>query len=220
MTLPAINALLKILEEPPQQTALILIAPKSSALLPTIVSRCQEVRFTQATNDQIVNQLVDRQGIDPSLARTAAAMAEGSYKTANEMVSEKWLRLRKWMITEMTALGQSVSAGQRGSIRRAMALAELFASDRQTLSRLTVVIKSWLRDLAVWPFLPMNLINQDVAGPIGELAAAVGTDLVFTAFADLETLEKQIQANANPRLALETYFIKLTQRLSTPGGTG
>ena len=39
------NALLKMLEEPPAGTVLILVAPHTSDLLPTIVSRCQQIRF-------------------------------------------------------------------------------------------------------------------------------------------------------------------------------
>ena len=39
------NALLKMLEEPPARTVLILTAPQTGDLLPTIVSRCQHIRF-------------------------------------------------------------------------------------------------------------------------------------------------------------------------------
>ena len=45
------NALLKILEEPPEQTLLILTARQTSDLLPTIVSRCQHIRFNPVSRD-------------------------------------------------------------------------------------------------------------------------------------------------------------------------
>jgi DNA polymerase III gamma/tau subunit len=45
LTLPAQNALLKTLEEPPAQTLLILTAPKTESLIPTIISRCQIIRL-------------------------------------------------------------------------------------------------------------------------------------------------------------------------------
>lgn len=45
LTGEAANALLKILEEPPKHSIIILVAPEKSKLLPTIVSRCQVIRI-------------------------------------------------------------------------------------------------------------------------------------------------------------------------------
>lgn len=45
LTIEAQNALLKTLEEPPEKTQLILTAPNRDSLLPTVVSRCQELRL-------------------------------------------------------------------------------------------------------------------------------------------------------------------------------
>jgi len=47
LTIPAQNALLKILEEPPARTLIILLAPQKEALLPTIISRCQLIHLNQ-----------------------------------------------------------------------------------------------------------------------------------------------------------------------------
>lgn len=52
ITLPAQNALLKILEEPPQNANLVLVASHSHELLSTIVSRCLIKKQTEATNQQ------------------------------------------------------------------------------------------------------------------------------------------------------------------------
>jgi DNA polymerase III delta prime subunit len=51
MTIPAQNSLLKILEEPPLTSKIILTAPNPTALLPTIVSRCQLVRINETNHD-------------------------------------------------------------------------------------------------------------------------------------------------------------------------
>lgn len=51
LSVPAQNALLKILEEPPSNTIIILTAYSQFALLPTIVSRCQIIRFQQELED-------------------------------------------------------------------------------------------------------------------------------------------------------------------------
>jgi len=57
---PSANALLKTLEEPPDGTSFVLIATHASALLPTIVSRCQRVRFSAVPEAELVPWLQAR----------------------------------------------------------------------------------------------------------------------------------------------------------------
>lgn len=222
MTIPAFNALLKILEEPPERTTMILIANKSSDLLPTIISRCQQIRFAPIPDEQISHSLSDHQGIGMKRAHIIAAMAGGSLNAARKLASTQWQRQRDWMLNEMALLSQneSTNGSRSGSIRRTMALAETLASNRQTLENLLVVIKSWLRDLAIWPFMPEDIINRDMAAQIGRLAPAIDAEAIFTGFTAMENIEKKIQANANPRLVLETHLIKLTHIMSTSSGSG
>ena len=59
------NAMLKVLEEPPAGTIMILIADRAAAVLPTINSRCQLMRFGYLTPDEIRTALIDR-GVDTS----------------------------------------------------------------------------------------------------------------------------------------------------------
>ncbi|MHA1128274.1 MAG: DNA polymerase III subunit delta', partial [Alphaproteobacteria bacterium] len=58
------NALLKMLEEPPARTILVLIAAHTSDLLPTIVSRCQHIRFNPISKINLESVLVREHGID------------------------------------------------------------------------------------------------------------------------------------------------------------
>ncbi|MBI4099765.1 hypothetical protein HY440_02040 [Candidatus Microgenomates bacterium] len=55
LTIEAQNALLKILEEPPEDADIILIAPEEESLLPTVVSRCQ-VNFLTSTTPKLSPQ--------------------------------------------------------------------------------------------------------------------------------------------------------------------
>ena len=65
------NAFLKMLEEPPASTTIVLIAPAPEALLETVRSRCREVTFRQPPPAQVA-LLLEEQGIDPERARHAA----------------------------------------------------------------------------------------------------------------------------------------------------
>ncbi len=69
------NALLKILEEPPSDTVLILVTHRPGALIPTIRSRCRMVHF-QPLAREIVQELVSKAGLELSLdGRALVAMA-------------------------------------------------------------------------------------------------------------------------------------------------
>jgi DNA polymerase-3 subunit delta' len=72
----AANRMLKTLEEPAPFAHLILITDRPGEVLPTIVSRCQSVRFSPAPTAQIAQQLVD-QGIDAATAKACARLALG-----------------------------------------------------------------------------------------------------------------------------------------------
>ena len=65
------NAMLKILEEPPAGTVLLLLTDRPSAVLPTIVSRCQILRFSYSSPEEIRSQLCSRLSLDPSDPRLA-----------------------------------------------------------------------------------------------------------------------------------------------------
>lgn len=80
------NALLKTLEEPTPNTLFILIATRQEALPPTIVSRCQIIRFDPLGEDDIITALVDRYQIPHQNAAEAARRANGSFIRALQWI--------------------------------------------------------------------------------------------------------------------------------------
>lgn len=79
--LPAANALLKTLEEPKARTHFLLITSAPDALLPTIRSRTQRVRFGTLPDDVIASLLIER-GVDSDKAAAVAPFAAGSMTNA------------------------------------------------------------------------------------------------------------------------------------------
>jgi DNA polymerase-3 subunit delta' len=77
MGVEAANALLKTLEEPPEDTVLILLSSRWSALLPTVRSRAHLVRFRRLGEDIVRDILVERLGIDPRRAAELALSSDG-----------------------------------------------------------------------------------------------------------------------------------------------
>jgi DNA polymerase-3 subunit delta' len=81
----AANTLLKTLEEPPGDTMFILTTAHREALLPTILSRCQNVRFDPLTEEEIRLALVVRGHLEETRAALLARLAGGSYSRALEL---------------------------------------------------------------------------------------------------------------------------------------
>lgn len=77
----AANALLKFIEEPPQNTVWILISSKRETMLSTIKSRCQSISFAPLST-QIITEILKDNFIEQDLAQKAAQFAEGSTENA------------------------------------------------------------------------------------------------------------------------------------------
>ena len=77
----AANALLKFIEEPPQNTVWILISSKRVTMLSTIKSRCQSISFAPLS-EQIITEILKDNYIENDLAQKAAVFAEGSTEKA------------------------------------------------------------------------------------------------------------------------------------------
>ncbi len=95
MEAPAANTLLKTLEEPPGDTMLILTTAHREALLPTILSRCQSIRFDPLTEQEIAGALVERNNVPAGQAATIARLASGNYTKAVELLDDDIMELRK-----------------------------------------------------------------------------------------------------------------------------
>ncbi len=90
MNQEAANALLKSLEEPPSYTIFILITQNLSQLLPTIISRCQPVRFNPIAPGLIKEYLKKNYGFEEKVAETLADISQGSIGIALD-IAEKGL---------------------------------------------------------------------------------------------------------------------------------
>lgn len=80
LSISAANALLKTLEEPGARTHFILLTSQEEALLPTILSRTQRVRFAPLPDD-VVTELLVAAGVDATKAAAVTRLAEGSVET-------------------------------------------------------------------------------------------------------------------------------------------
>lgn len=113
MNAAAANAFLKTLEEPPEQTAIILLATGTEGLLPTILSRCQQIGFNPWPESELAELLVRIAGCDPRSAGQAALIAGGNARKAWGLLDElsPLLRGLAWRIFVWIQEGDRGRAG-------------------------------------------------------------------------------------------------------------
>lgn len=85
----AANKLLKILEEPPAKTLFLLVGNSTDSLLPTILSRVQTVYVPKVDSAEIEQTLIDREGVEPGKARSAAFLSDGNLSLALRLARDE-----------------------------------------------------------------------------------------------------------------------------------
>lgn len=100
----AANALLKTLEEPPATAYIFLISSRPDALLPTILSRCQILRFAPLPADEIENYLLRKKHFSPEDSKLLAKISNGSIGRALETDAGRFRATRDAMLKVLDGL--------------------------------------------------------------------------------------------------------------------
>lgn len=82
MNASSANKLLKILEEPPEQTLFLLVCNHPEQLLATIISRVQQIQFYKIETEDIAKGLMEQFDCQPQAAKQAAMLSDGSFREA------------------------------------------------------------------------------------------------------------------------------------------
>ncbi|MEZ4528283.1 MAG: DNA polymerase III subunit delta' [Desulfobacterales bacterium] len=206
----AANALLKMLEEPPDRTVLILTAEQTSDLLPTIVSRCQEVRFTPLSRETVRNLLREKQGLGETEADIMALLCAGNLSkiSGEDRNCRDWIGLRNWLIrtlSDMLISGNSVfPAG-------ILLAAEKVAAQKKIITDCLDILGVWLRDLMICRYAPQKVMNRDLQQLAEEVSQKVTLPFLLSKIDAIESARRSLQANANPRLTLEVMMLRLAK---------
>lgn len=100
----AANALLKTIEEPPAGVMFILVARSVEVVLPTIVSRCQQVPFRVVAPDAAQREVVELSGADQAQAREALSVAGTPERAAEFLKSPGRREVRRMMVRTLGEL--------------------------------------------------------------------------------------------------------------------
>ncbi len=203
----ASNALLKVLEEPPDGTILILTAPQRSDLLSTIVSRCRHIRFSPLPSEALARWLIAQRGIDAEVARTVAELSGGSITEAAKLIETRWQSTRDWLVR---AAGlDDLPEMQRRTPAAALAFSGALAARKERIHDDLATLKGWIRDLWIFPHAASLAVNQDCMARLGRLRSQIGPERLSFFWETIDKAQKDIAANANLRLTLDVMALKM-----------
>jgi len=105
INIAASNKLLKLIEEPPSNTVLLLVAENEEDMLKTITSRCQILHFQALNEKDIKDTLMKNHGMDENQAVRIAHQSHGSWNKAMHMLhhDDNELAFEKWFVTWVRA---------------------------------------------------------------------------------------------------------------------
>ncbi len=195
LTEEAANALLKVLEEPPEGTRFILLTAVPGAVLPTIRSRCQELAFRPLAPEAVAALLGERQGLAGEEALRLAALAGGNPGLALELARSPRLREALELAERTVRLaGAPLDPFQLFALAQEM---EAFQAASRTEDGGVDLI-----DVLLWTF--RDLLVDALSGGTGR-----GPASLLASIDCLRQARRQVDAGANRRLVFEVLLAKL-----------
>ena len=204
MNVQAANCLLKTLEEPEPDVVLLLTVPDPGSLLPTILSRVQQVPMQLLTTKQIKFALEDRWRVEPDEASLIAALAAGRMGWAVQAVEDEDMLAERQAQLETLAKLSTAGKVQRFDV------AQRLSAESDKLHGILELWLLWWRDMVLAANNCLDLIvNVDMQGVIQNQAAKVGAAesqrMVRAILGTMEALDQ----NVNARVALEVLMLDL-----------
>lgn len=206
------NALLKTLEEPGEDTHFVLVTAAPHLLLPTILSRCQRVRFGPLPRAVVAEHLLKGAGVTPEVADLLAGLSEGSIGRGLEIADSPVLSERQSLIEQID------DPQALYKVPALMDLAESLSRRKPDLPLIFQVLRSWFRDISLLQTgMPEEaLVHRDLVDALKARARALSPTQTLARLTEVSQAEQAIAyGSANARMTLETLMLKLaTQRPS------
>ena len=201
------NALLKVLEEPPRTSHLILITARPAMLLPTILSRCQMIRFAPLAPAEIESHLLANKLADSKTAKLRARAAGGSIgrALANDLVT--FTSQRKAMLGVLNALVMTNDRAQL--LRSAEQLNEAQYKDEfeERLDVLETLIRdAWMLSMGVKPDL---LVNADLLSDLEAVSKKLDTSRAADWILQIEDVREALLVNVNRKVTTDALFLTM-----------
>ncbi|MBN1349972.1 DNA polymerase III subunit delta' [candidate division KSB1 bacterium] len=211
MTQEAANALLKTLEEPPDRTHLILTTSFINQLLPTIISRCQLIRFDNLSVEDIEKALIEREKVDRDRARVISRISFGNYRRALDLIEDDLQLKREQALNVLRTV-------LRTHYERIVLVENLIKDNEKVhLRELLEMILLWFRDALIYSAwhekaeIEDKIVNLDQIDTLNKFVTACPNIDFEKAIFEIENAIGLIDRNVNTKLILIVLFDNLRQ---------
>jgi DNA polymerase-3 subunit delta' len=211
---PAQSALLKTLEEPPQASVFVLVSPVPDALLPTVLSRCQRLRFGELSVAEVAEALMRDHEYEETEARAAAADADGSIGRALSAGSTDMAEAREMARHMLEQAARMSDPGRRFELAREVTPSsggKTTGVEREQLAACLRALASLLRDIGLVGAQgdAAVLANADLAPRVRALANAYDSDRTVRAYASVDQALAALERNASPKVVADWLVLQL-----------
>ncbi|HEV7843426.1 MAG TPA: DNA polymerase III subunit delta' C-terminal domain-containing protein, partial [Pyrinomonadaceae bacterium] len=206
---PSANALLKTLEEPPETSHLVLLTSRPMALLPTIRSRCQQIRFAPLRVEEMEKHLATARKLTKREANLLAHIARGSIGRALSTDLAAFRERRDAMLEVLSSLALT------GDRARLLRIAEEMndAKRKDEYEPRLDVLEMLVHD--VWTIglgAPIEqIVNQEVAAQLKKIGERVSSRRAARWITEIETLRGQLSVNVNRKVATDALFLSMAE---------
>lgn len=201
--IPAQNALLKTLEEPPGHAVIFMVAQSERALLDTVRSRMRPVRFRALSPEEIETVLGARPGLDPARAGALARLARGSLGRALALADGA----EPPMVELLGALGR---AGRLGFVE-AERLAQSWFSDRDEAAENFELIARLIEEILCLKLLGTRPVaaSPEAVRLMEEMASRLDVETLLSSLGAALQAASAVEAMANSRLQAERFWMSV-----------
>jgi len=210
----AANALLKILEEPPHTSHIILLTSRPAQLLPTIRSRCQMIRFSPIAAEEIETYLTQNKLGSGKDARIRARIARGSLGRAISQDTAKLFNQREAMLKVLKALAAGNDHIQLLRSAEDLNAAPVKDEFEVRLDILETLIRdAWMLALDV---PAANVVNEDLLPQLTAISEKLDRRRPGRWIEQIEEMREQLIVNINRKSATDSLFLTMAAATGLP----
>ena len=218
MNIAASNKLLKLIEEPPKHTILILIAEDEEQIINTIKSRCQMMRLPPLPEEVIFEGLTEK-GLNESEAKRIAHEANGNFNKALDLMNNdsEDLIFEKWFVQWVRSAFKA--KGNKAAIHELLLWSEEVAKNgREVQKKFLHYCIAIIRQALLLNFAADELVYSKIhvdGFDLKKFAPFVHENNILDMTKELEEAIFHVERNGNAKIIFTDLSIKLTRLLHT-----